>query len=107
MHVNVICMLLNVLLAGSGCGGEGRARGTKAVDFKQKNLRGREIRHHGQGTAFQVSVFSFLFLSLIRTHRLMIDCMCKIKKEVSVQVKNKSRVGTQNMRLFLVHQSSW
>ncbi len=30
-----VCQSINVLVAGSGCRGEGRARGIKAVDFKQ------------------------------------------------------------------------
>jgi hypothetical protein len=33
-HVNVVCVY-NILLAGSGCGGEGRARDVKAIDFMQ------------------------------------------------------------------------
>ncbi len=32
-RINVVFMQINVLLTGSRCGGEGRARGTKAVDF--------------------------------------------------------------------------
>ncbi len=36
------------------------------------------------------------------------NCLCvQNKKEFSVQVKHKPRVGIRNMPLFLVHQSSW
>jgi hypothetical protein len=35
-------MKINVLLVGSGCGVDGRARGIKAVDIKQGTTRTRE-----------------------------------------------------------------
>jgi hypothetical protein len=42
---------INALLAGSGWGGEGNARGARAVDFKQGTSEDR-ICHHEQGIAF-------------------------------------------------------
>jgi hypothetical protein len=52
---------------------------------------------------FQVSYF---IQQIAYTHPL--DFMCvKNKKEFSVQVKNKPRIGIQNMRLFLVYWTSW
>jgi hypothetical protein len=59
-----------------------------------------------KGSPFQVLYF---FQQIANTHLLDFGCV-QSKKELSVQVKagkNKPRVGIQNMRLFLVHQSSW
>jgi hypothetical protein len=39
-------------------------------------------------------IFFPYFSYLIRTHLLIIVCVCKIKKGLSVQVKNKPRDGT-------------
>jgi hypothetical protein len=52
-------------------GGEGRARGAKAVDFKQGTWR-KEIHHHGQETTFQVRVFSFLIFSFYKRAHLLV-----------------------------------
>jgi hypothetical protein len=81
----------------AGAWGEGRARGAKAIDFKQ-DRRGNSPpwtrdRLPGKG------IF-FLYFSFFK------ECV-QNKKEFSVQGKNKPRVGTRNMRLFLVHLSSW
>jgi hypothetical protein len=72
----------------AGAWGEGRARGAKAIDFKQ-DRRGNSppwIRDRLPGKGK--------------------ECV-QNKKEFSVQAKKKPRVGTRNMRLFLVHLSSW
>ncbi len=48
MHIEI-----NALYAGSRCGGEGNARGARAVDFKHaRDLNGWGIRCHEKGIAF-------------------------------------------------------
>ncbi len=59
-HVNVICVLINVLLAGSGGGGEGRAMGMKAVDlnrgppFQARDFFSLSFRHYASTLIFYV-----------------------------------------------------
>ncbi len=47
---------INALYEGSGCRGDGNARGARAVDFKQGTLVDG-IRHLKKGSPFRVSYF--------------------------------------------------
>ncbi len=86
-----------------GAGGEGKARGTSSVDPKQGTWVDGEFTAMKNGTPIQVLYF---FQQIANMHLLDFVCV-QNKREFSVQVKNKPHVGIQNMRLFLVHQSSW
>jgi hypothetical protein len=81
--------------------------GAKRQFTSSKGPERMGIRHHSQGATFPskgILVFSFLLNEGSQTS----DYLCvQNKQEISVHVKNKPRVGIQNMALFLVHQSSW
>jgi hypothetical protein len=89
----------------AGAGGEGGARSARA-GLQARDLRGWKIHHHGKGTAFQVRVSLYLF-SFLKKEAFARNCLCvQNKKEISVLVTKKPRVGTQNKCLFFVYQSS-
>ncbi len=89
--------------AGGG-GGEGWARGVKAFDWKQGTWEdGNTPQYNEQETGFpRKGIFSF-FLSKYAPALNLILCVHN-KKELSMQVENKPRVGI--MRLFLVNWST-
>ncbi len=59
--------------------------------------------YHEKGIAFPSKVFCSSKQQICTSFFMCVQN----KKELAVQVKNKPHVEIRNMRLFLVHQSSW
>jgi hypothetical protein len=97
MHVNVICVCINVLLSGSGRWVEGRARGIKAVDCKQGTWE--------DGIGDRLSKSGNFLLSFFKQYSLapIFVLYMHNKKYLSVQVKNKPHIRIRIMHSFLVY----
>ncbi len=84
---------------GSGCGGWGKSKESKGCWLQARDLRGREIHHHGKGLPSKEGYFLSLLSFYKRTH-LPVTVVVQNKKELCVTVINKPRVGTRKKCVY-------